>query len=43
MSEEITSLAVRPVDVVRDGTTTVVDHVAVEEPLEVRLTAHRLP
>ena len=37
MSEEITSLAVRPVDVVRDGTTTVVDHVAVEEPLEVRL------
>ena len=37
MSEEITSLAVRPVDVVRDGTRTVVDQVAVEEPLEVRL------
>ncbi len=37
MSEELTNAAVRPVDVVRDGTEPVVDHVAVERPLEVRL------
>lgn len=37
MSEEPTRSAVLPVDVVRDGTEPVVDHVAVERPLEVRL------